>query len=92
MGRGTDGDEHDFAAVDRLRQVRREVEARRPVLLHEIGEVRLEEGHLTAAKLLELLLVDVHARDVRSRISKAGARDQPHITRTNDSDFHGAPV
>ena len=85
-----DGDEHDFTTVDGGREVRGEVEPLGPIALDEVCQIRLEKGNLTAPKLLELLLVDVHARDVRSGIGEACAGDQPHVSRTNDSDFHDA--
>ena len=87
-----DGDEREIATANGLRQVRAELETIRPIALHDLGEVRLEERHFALPKLLELVLVHVHARDVRAGIGKAGASDQTHVTRTNDGYFHGPPA
>jgi hypothetical protein len=92
LRRRTDGDEREIATANGLREVRAELETIRPIALHDLGEVRLEERYFALAKLLELVLVHVHARHVRAGIGKASTSDQTHVSRTNDGYFHGSPA
>ena len=88
LGRRTNGHEHHVSPADAVRQARREVEPVRSIALQQIGQARLEKGHLARAQLGKLSLVYVDAHDVGARISEAGARYQPYVSRTNDCDLH----
>src|SRR5260221_5122137 len=91
-GGGAHRDEYDLATADRIRQVRAEVQAMRPIALDELRQPRLEEGHLASAQLVELLLVYIHTGDVSARICEARSCDETHVARPNDCDFQDSSV
>src|SRR4030095_1229901 len=47
--------------------------------------------HLAPAQRANLRAIFVHADHVVAALGEAGSSDQPHVTRTNDRNFHRPP-
>jgi hypothetical protein len=89
VGGRADRDERDVDAGDRLGVGRREGE---PPLLHvatdELFEPRLVDRDPARPEHLDLASVHVEAADLVPGLGEAGARDEPHVARSDDGDLH----
>ena len=87
--RRADRDEYRVRLGDRTFEIGGKIE---PAGLHIGSDQRIEAGlenrDLAAAQAGDLGAVLVHAGDLVAKIRKAGAGNQPHITRANHGNSH----
>jgi hypothetical protein len=91
-GRGADRDEEQARVLERIRDVRREMQAVL-VLGDELRQARLVDRDLARLQALDLLGIDVDAVDVAAEGSEASCRDQADVPGADDADrlaFSGA--
>ena len=84
-GRRADGDEQQPRVLQRVREVRREVQAV-AVLLDELGKPRLPDRDPALLEALDLRRVDVDAVDVRAQLGESGGRDEADVPSPDDAD------
>ena len=88
-GRGADGQEHQPRLFTAETSIDRKLQpAAGHVAGDQLGQPRLIDRNVPAVEHVDLPPVVVDAGDVVARLGQAGARDQPHVTCPNHSDFH----
>jgi hypothetical protein len=92
--RRPDRDEEQPRVLERVGDVRREVQAT-AMVLHQLGEAGLPDGDVAPLEALDLLRVDVDAPDVVAELREACRGDQADVARADDADgfafaSHGA--
>jgi len=86
--RRIDGDEEDMAGVEQLVVGGREGQPRR-VVVDELIEAGLVDGHVALLKALDLRRVDVHAHHVMAEVRETGRRDEPDVACADNADRGG---
>ena len=83
------GDEDRIRPLHRLIDVGREGEpAVLDVVLHQLVEAGLEDGHAPVAQAFDLGAVLVDADHIDAELREAGARDEADIAGADDGDPH----
>ena len=84
-GRRADGDEQQPRVLQRVREVRREVQAV-AVALDELRKPRLPDRDPALLEALDLRRVDVDAVDVGAQLGESGRRDEADVPGPDDAD------
>jgi hypothetical protein len=86
--RRADGDKRHLALDDGLLHLERSAQTLADVSHEELVEPALEDGRFPAIDGVDLVLVDVDARDFVAFFGKADARDEAHVADAENRDLH----
>ncbi len=91
--RSADSAEHCLYRIYHFRQRCREVQTPRThIPLHQFFKSRLINGNHASTQSLYLLTVNVYASNIGTDLREASARNQTHISRSNNRYIHNQSI